>query len=283
MRNANAALTSFLLSKQPCTVADLFEFNLFNGQQHFWTSSDQTIHVNGSTYVNVGPALTRTKFEVKNTIDVPTMDISLISTGSDFGGQNIKLAIHNGLLDGAHVTLKRVFMPTPGDTSLGTVTLFGGRTSTVQISGRGAKITVKGDNVIMQQYMPRNVYNLSCIHTLYDAGCTLSAATFSFFDEVAAPTNAIAITLSIAGGSPQYNLGYVTITTGAGAGQIRTILNANATTLLLAYPLYVVPAPGDQLSVTYGCDKRSSTCLNVFNNLQHFRGFEAIPPAVLGA
>lgn len=283
MKSASPALISFLLSKRPCYIADLFSFQLSNGQAYYWTSSDQPIVSLGITYEAVGPLITRSRISIKNTIDVPEMTISLLSNGVDFnGGENIKLQIHNGLFDGAYVQINRAYMPTYGDTTLGTPLMFGGRVSVVQIGAKGAKISVKGDNVLMQQYIPRNVYSIACIHTVYDVGCTLHATDFTadFVVGAAIPTF---LHWTVAPADPaKYTLGYVTMTSGNAIGEQRAIVSASNDGVQLIYPLYQVPATGDTFTATFGCDRSISTCTNTFNNLQHRRGFDFIPPAEIG-
>lgn len=283
MKNATPALVSFLLSKRACYIADLFTFSLSNGSTYTWTSSDQPILSNGVVYQAIGPLLTRSRISIKNTIDVPEMTITLLSNGTDFdGGLNIKNEIHNGLLDGAYVQINRVYMPTYGDTSLGAPLMFGGRVSQVQIGAKGAKISVKGDNVLMQQYIPRNVYSISCIHTLFDTGCTLNAADFTFDFHLGASNPVFLNWIDPPGDTSQFVLGVATMTSGEAVGESRTVISAQTFGIQLIYPFYKPTAPGDTFSVTFGCDRSIPVCVNRFNNLQHRRGFDYIPPAEIG-
>jgi uncharacterized phage protein (TIGR02218 family) len=282
MRPASSGLIAFLLSRQPFWTTDLFSFALTNGTTNNWTSSDQSITAGGTLYVAMGPALTRTKWSVKNTIEVPEMEIKMLSTGTDYNsGENIKLLIHNGLLDGATITLYRAFMPTFGNTSYGQVLLFQGKTSTISLGAIGATITVKGINVCLQQYMPRNLFQLSCIHSLYDSGCTKDRADYTFEGVVGVAPTAQLITWGThrtTDGS-DFRLGYITMTSGVANGQSRTIEAANNSQMYLAYPLYEAPSVGDTFTATYGCDRSLTTCGNVFSNTAHYRGFPYIPPA----
>jgi uncharacterized phage protein (TIGR02218 family) len=190
---------------------------------------------------------------------------------------------HNGIFDGCQVTLQRAIMPNYGDTSLGLVMLLQGAVGPVQIAARGVKLTVKGANVRLQQFMPRNRFQLGCIHALYDAGCTVARGSFTTSNTVGAGSTAQVVTWG--SGAPatpeQYGLGYITFTSGAAIGQIRTIQAASADGVLLMYPLYDVPAPGDTFAVAFGCDKTLATCTDVFNNAIHYRGFPFIPPATM--
>lgn len=285
MRTASADLQAFLLSKSPFWTADLYTVQFTNGQTLRMTSSDQPIVANGYTFVPTTPAVKRGTWSVKYTQEVPVLNFTIFSTGTDFKDQlgntlNLKEAAHNGLFDYAYIELDRAFMPTFGDVSLGTVLLFGGRTAGISISALGIQITAKGDNVLMQQYMPKNMYQLGCIHMLYDAGCTLSQTAHTLTQAVGSGTiNTIFLPWSSAPSSPSYYVqGSVQITSGNGEGQIRSIVAANSTGISLTYPLYTLPAPGDTMAVSQGCAKNQNACKNQFANLAHYRGFPYIPP-----
>ena len=59
------------------------------------------------------------------------------------------------------------------------MTLFKGRLGDVDQIGRTtAKLTVNSDLVLLDIDMPRNVYQPTCLHTLYDSGCTLVKNAF---------------------------------------------------------------------------------------------------------
>ena len=170
MRAASAGLISLLLSKQPTWQADLFTFSLLNGTTLRLCSADTNITYGGNTWsaANAGSVgITQESVEHQNTLDVPSLEIDIISSSTDYAGRaNIKLAMHNGLLDGAWITLDRAIMQVingvHGDTTLGVVNIFAGRTGQVQVMSTGAKITVRGANVLMNQYMPKNILHDLC-------------------------------------------------------------------------------------------------------------------------
>jgi len=287
LRPFPSALTSFLLSGAPCIDASLVEIQLYNGGTIYLTSADQPITYGGNVYQATGvgangvPAMDVGEWSVVNTPDVPTCDIQFYSTGTDWqGGQNFKTLAHQGLLRGAYVTISEVFMPTFGDVSLGAGLIFAGRAGQVTITATGVLLTVKSDAVLMQQYMPKNQYQLGCIHTLFDVNCGASRTAFTFSFTVGAGGNNIFLPWATEPAEPaQFTLGALTVTSGPGAGQIRTIQEGVSTGLALSYPLDVMPAVGDAFTATYGCDKTAATCTNVFSNLQNRRGFDFIPPA----
>lgn len=283
MRAVPSALAAFILSGDPCFRADLFTIQLSGGGTVYLTSADQNVVYGGNTYLANLMAIDRTGWSLKNTTDVPAMTMQFYSTGEDYTeGENFMQLVHNGILDGAYITVSQAFMPTFGDTSLGVVLVFTGFSAPAQITSRGVMLTVKGDNVLMQQYFPRNVYQLGCIHNLGDSQCQVNLADFTTDNSVGGggTVNQIFIPWGTVPGTPAlYQLGIIKFTSGAALDQARGIQTANSSGLTLYYPLYDVPAPGDTFTVQYGCDKTTATCQNVFSNLQNRRGFEFIPPA----
>jgi hypothetical protein len=289
MRTVSGALQSFLESRQKCWKADLFTITTLKGVNYYWTDFDQPITYSNA-YLALGPALQRTRLGVKNTVEVPELTIKVSSLDTDLvGGLMFKEQIHNGYLDGATVSIDRLFMRFIGDTGLGVIGnfpggLFQGRMSSARITAVGAELTVKGANVLMNQYVPRNQYQIPCLHTFCDAGCTLLAATFTTAQTVGSGSTTTLIKWGSVPGNPAlYTLGKITVTSGAANGQVRTIKSASAAGIQLQYPLYNTPAPGDTFSAMQGCDRTynsgSGQDCTAHSNTQHFRGFPFIPPA----
>ncbi len=296
MRATTPELAAFLASR-PAEIwaVDLFSITLPDGLTTLrWSGGDVAVFFQGKTWTTIGPAFARTKWSGKDSTDVPTMDITMSSNGEDwFSGINVKHAIHNGLLTGAACQLDRAIGAVPG-VVLGTVTLFTGPVGPVELGAVTTKITVKGWMVVLQQYMPRNTYQTSCIHRLYDAGCTLDKATFTATNTVQGATRTTVEqpapwVLPDTSTVPYADLllGALKVESGPASGTKRTVAavfddgpSGGSTTF--AWPLYVAPNPGDNLSCALGCDKTSATCTARFANLQHIRSFPFIPPAEQG-
>jgi uncharacterized phage protein (TIGR02218 family) len=69
----------------------------------------------------------------------------------------------------------------------------------------------------------------------------------------------------------------VTFTSGGNTGVSATIKLADATGLILTYPLPALPALGDSFTAFQGCDHTLSTCRSKFANEANFRGFPFAP------
>jgi hypothetical protein len=314
MRVVPTALQELLAAMVPMWKADLFTITLANGTIYRWTDLDVNINLLGYESVPYlfyaqGPLLQRSRLGVKNTVEVPEMVIKLSALDTDFvGGLGIKQQLHNGLFDGATVFLDRTFMVTKPSGPLvegqtmsvtgliggtgayaginPTGGLFAGRMSQAKITAVGAELTVKGANVLMNQYVPRNSYQVQCLHTFCDAGCTLSEATFTNNNTCAAGTTNRVLQWGTVPGNPAvFTFGKITMTSGAAIGQIRTIKVASAAGITLQYPLYNTPATSDTFAAVQGCSKgygdnpASGQDCTSYSNTLHFRGFPYVPTA----
>lgn len=275
-------MQSFLTSGLPYFKADLFTIELPSGGIFRWTTYSKDLTYGLNTFAAFGPAIKRSNWNVKNTAEVPQMRFYVYSNNEDvYLFPMFKLLVHDGLLDGALITLERGILPTEDDTSLGTIVLYMGRVGTTKITALGVDITSTGLNSIMQQYMPRNEYMAGCILALYSPTCTLveSAHTLSTTVGITPAANKIFVPWASPPADPSlYQLGKCVITSGAGSGQQRTIDSASSAGVTLSYPLYVVPAAGDTVNFVQGCNKTQTRC-NQFGNIQNRRGFDYIPPA----
>lgn len=292
MRNVSPALQSFLQTRQPCWVADCFSIALADGATVLnWTSFDRNLSAGITTYAALGPLINRSRMTMRNTAEVPELEVTIAALDSVIvKGISLKTAVHNGLFDGGRLSLYRAWMPEPGDTSLGLVLMFNGRLSQATITAPTVQFTVKGDNVLMNQQAPRNLYQTTCLHTFCDAGCTLLGANYTVGFSVGAFPTTTKIPWGTAPANPGlYVLGALTFTSGICVGQVRTIRNADATGVYLTYPTYGLPSPGDSFTALMGCARTLKACQshvdkngNAVNNQQHFRGEPWVPQAEYG-
>lgn len=294
MRPQSGTLATFLQSRLPTWKSDLFAITLRDGTVYNWTDFDQSLTLDGTTYTTtvpgssptIGPLLSRTRLSVRNTIEVPELELKLAALDAvEVWGANIKQQLHNRAFDGASLLMTRIFMPSPGDTSLGGVPMFGGSMASSSVDATGGSLTFKGSNVRFNQYLPRNTFETSCLHSFCDAGCTLLESSFTLTAQVvgSGATSQIIPWTSPPADATKYTLGKLTMTSGAAINQVRTVKVISGSTITLTYPLYNAPASGDTFSILRGCDKTLNTssgqdCTH-YANTQHYRGFPFIPPA----
>jgi uncharacterized phage protein (TIGR02218 family) len=299
LRPCSVALATALAGPGPLWEADLFTVTLQSGTVYRWTSWEQDLVVAAHAFTSSGQWLSRGPWAIKNTMEVPTLEVVILAKAASFAGGGLLMTqLHNGLFDGAAVFLQRLFMPSPGDAvSLGTIDIFSGDAGAVTLSGAQATLKVRGKNSRLSENAPRNVYQPGCVHTFCDSGCTLTASSFTIGYTVGAVATRTSILLPAATtyATPAQSLrgGTLTMINGVAAGQKRAIIDYATFTppflptqlvgITLAYPLTVAPSPGDVFTTFSGCDKTLLTCANVYNNKVNFRGFPFVPPPATNA
>jgi len=286
MKPTSSALLTYVNNARgnpdvPLIFADIFTFTLMSGLILCYTNVDVTFAYNGSTYLANSVRVDGLKYTAKTGLEVDQQQITVAALATDTisGGAPFLQALRDGSFDGCEIQRNRVFFSdTIGGTAIGDVLLFKGRLGVINEIGRTtAKLTVNSDLVLLDIDMPRNIYQPTCLHTLYDSGCTLVANAFSAAGAVGSGSTASTINWSSA--ATVYQQGTITFTSGVNEGVTATIGSVTAgASLNLIYPLESECAPGDTFTVYFGCDHTPGTCQTKFNNLVNFRGFPYVPP-----
>jgi uncharacterized phage protein (TIGR02218 family) len=286
MKPASTALITYLNAARAgpdvaLLFADAFTFTLRSGLILCYTDVDVSFAYNGATYLANSILIDGLKYKASVGLEVDQQQITVAALETDTiaGGAPFLQSLRDGAFDGCEIERSRVFFSDRiGGTAIGAVTLFKGRLGTVDQIGRtSAKLTVNSDLVLLDIDMPRNIYQPTCLHTLYDSGCALIKNAFGSNGVVGAGSTASVILWSAA--DPKYQQGSILFTSGVNAGVTANVNGAVASTsLTLGYPLQSPPAAGDTFTVYQGCDHTPGTCQSKFNNLTNFRGFPYVPP-----
>lgn len=283
LRDVTPALAAALANGVPLFRANLFRFALTDGMVYRWTDWTDDLAVGSQIFTSGSPWVKRGAWKLANTMEVPSMDLTIIAKNDAFaGGANVKAQAHNGLFDGAEVLYSKAYMLTPGETTaLGVIDLFSGISGPADIDGATISLTIKGKNNRLNAGAPRNQYQSGCLHTFCDIGCALKRAAYTtthIVGTTGTPSRTFLPWADPPADYVMYKGGTVTMTSGLASGQSRTILAATAEGLTLIYPLYAVPMAGDSFSAFQGCDKTRDSCQRRLN-LQHWRAFPFVPPA----
>jgi len=278
MKTASASLIALLNTNQ-FIFSDLFTFTLSDATILRFTSADDNLTVSGNVFSSIGPLITRGTTKTVVGIQVDQLQVSFL-VNSTVLINTIPLAqfAMNGGFDGARLKLERVFMATWGDTSAGTLINFVGRVSDVTCTRAQVDLNINSDLELLNIMLPRNVYQAGCIHTLYDTGCGLVAATFTVTGNTTANSTSSSINCNLTQNASYFDLGTITYTTGNNAGVTRSVKSYTTGVMVpsLAFPF--APATGDLFTSKPGCDKLAATCnSSKFSNLANFRGFTTIP------
>lgn len=273
------ALAAFLNSTTQVYMADLFTFTLSGGVVIRYTSADVPVTVNGNTYA-LGPVITRGNTKLAVGISVDSLDLTLeADTSVTVNTVPLLQFIANGGLDGARLSLARAFAAGPGSAWVGSLGLFSGRLSDIQVSRYSASLAINSDSELLNVMVPRNVYQPGCGNTLFDGACGLSKAAFAAAATAMFGTDATKTVFAtdLAQADTYFALGFAVGVTGANAGVSRTVRAFAAGAIVTIQPWPQAVAIGDTFTVYPGCDKQQGTCSGKYANLPKFRGHPYIP------
>lgn len=249
-------------------MAEIYTFTLVGGTVLRYSAAATQITVGANTWTKTGLNFKRGSTKVVLGLETDQFDLTVYHDPNDpstyVNGQKFADFVRQGGLDGAVMQMERVFMAPGswGDTSNGTVIWFYGLVSNTAPGRSETRITVKDLTEKLNQQWPRRVVQASCIHTLYDSGCTLNKAAFAVAGTVGVGSTTTTITSNLANADDYFSLGFVVFNTGAAAGQkrsIKTYAQAGGV-MALNFPLTAAPANGDTFTVYPGCDKMMATC-----------------------
>jgi uncharacterized phage protein (TIGR02218 family) len=304
MRPASAALQSYLAANDTFLVIDLYTFALPSGEvlrYSGWTTpltipgtafAAGSLNYNPTQYTSftLGPRFDRSMVTTKIGIEPTELDISILAGAGDLiGTASFADAVRVGQFDGATVELDRLFAPPQPDgsgapaASLGAIVWFYGRVAETDVGRSKIEMKVKSLlNLLAQQQMPRRLYQAACTHVFGDAMCTFNRGGLAANVTAEAGSTQAAIVTSLSP-SPAtlYDQGTIVATSGANAGQTRTIAQLSGGSVVLLKAWLEPVAVGDGFQLLPGCDHTLATCQNTFNNLIHYGGFPYIPPPEL--
>lgn len=265
--------------------AKVYTVTLIGGTTLNWTDFDTDLDYAGTVFSSKAQYLAKPTWKVSNTMEVPELSLKLSSFNTAFNdGASLELQIHSGLLDGATVLMQECMMGADcNPNTLGLGPLFLGKVAGIDLDGVTATIGIKGKVNDLDQYVPRNLYQVSCNHAFCDPGCTLTAAAYTAeFAVGASPGTAFIPWASAPANAAAYQNGTLVITSGSASGSRRTIAAASSAGITLSYPLPFLPVAGNAFTAFQGCDKTldsgSSQSCTAYGNTAHYRGFADVPP-----
>jgi uncharacterized phage protein (TIGR02218 family) len=278
LKNATAGMIALLNSRVPVIFADLYTFALVGGTTLRYTPYDQNLTIGGNTWLAGGPQIKRSLLRQTIGLQVATMDLTIVTDGSHLvNGVPWIPAAQRGAFDGMHVLLERTAMPAPGDVSNGKYWKFSGDAGPIEFDRLVLHATVNSRVEIFNRPVPANRYQTGCMHTLFDAGCTLSKAAFGVNSTAAAGSTATQINCGLAQAAGYFALGTISFTSGVNAGSARSVKSYTPGAIVLARPLIAAPANGDAFTAFPGCDKTQATCTAKFANLPNFKATPYVP------
>lgn len=217
-------------------------------------------------------------------------------------------AARNGLLDRAHVVVRRAFAPMPGPdyqalepvdpnagpgqrvltfTPTGSLWWFEGYLAAGELTESLLSYKINPPTKLLNANFPRHVYRRGCGWDLYGTGCGVSREAFTYrgkMTSLATRNEVVGYTPSDGWGTSidhppngYFDEGVLTVVGGDNAFVRRGIKVHQGGVFTLSTPLPFPPKQDDEFTVVPGCNKTWETCGAKFNNQHHFRGFPNLP------
>ena len=240
-----------------------------------FTDHDLDVTFDGTTFE---AAAGMTTSEIRDSVGLSVDNLTVESALSSAHLSDHDLAA--GFYDDASIEIWRVNWSDPSQRVL----MRSGSIGEVRRAGHAFSAEIRGLSHYLQQPQGR-LYQYTCDATLGDARCgvDLTATGYRSIATIASVINLRQITVAGAAtyANDWFTRGLCRITSGANAGTAieikRHTLDGTLVTIELWQPLADLPAAGDAIILTAGCDKAFATCGARFKNSANFRGFPHMP------
>ena len=274
MRDIPAALASHL-EQTSTTICHAWRLTRTDGLVLGFTEHDHDLEFSGTVF---SAATGFRASEVETGLGLEADAANVAGAFSDAAISADDLAL--GRYDGARVETFLVNWQSPGDHVLLSTRELG------EVRTAGQAFTVELRSLAARLDQPHGrLYGRRCDADLGDTRCgkDISAAPFTLSGAITAVSDEMTLIVSGLDGRPAgwFDQGRIRFLTGQLAGLSADIsshtIEPGGARLALWSPLARPPAPGDQLSVTAGCDKAFETCSAKFGNGFNFQGFPYLP------
>jgi uncharacterized phage protein (TIGR02218 family) len=289
MKPLSDPLKALLATRQFYTVK-LFTFTLFDGTVASYCAGDHDVVWNSTTYScggSTGPYFERTdkkaKTHLKIGMDVDNLTFDVLPGSGTIERLPFLQAMRWGYFDGADLFYQRAYAPNGSSAITGALPMFKGRVADISFGRSILTFTINSYLELLNQNIPRNLFQAGCVNTLYDASCALDPNAFNDTSIAGAGSTAKMLLANFARADDYYDLGKVTMTGGALNGLSRPVRKwtagqgGNMGAILLGVPFPAAPMAGDTFKVFAGCDKQQTTCASKFSNIVNFRGTPYVP------
>jgi len=267
---------------QKLLQADLYTLTLADSTVLRYTSADRDITISGVTWAQ-GPLFKRGSTSYKLGTEASSLQVTITPRSADQLASLAWLqAASNGALDGATMLIERFITDNWADTSRGKIYHFFGLCGAVDMDRMSATITLNSPAILLNQQYPKNLFQVTCINTLYDSACTVNKAAKTVAGAALAGGSASTFGTNLVQADSYFNLGVIKFTSGQNSGASRAVdsyLLASGQ-VSVAYPFSYAPAAGDTFNIYPGCNKLfTGDCLGKFANQANFKGHPFIPVA----
>jgi len=309
MKAFSTDLLNLLAAGVPCSLTTLFAIGpCRNGAYIYACDGQLPVSFGGNVYQpSTFGSWSRGGVTTKIGLESNSCDLTLLTDNQVPvyfpGTSNTALmtdGIKFGLLGNANVTIYTLynsdFLPgckfpaTTGPTagSLVETKFVGMVTAIPKIGMTKTAITVQDMLYLLNIQVPRRVFQASCSNTLFDAGCTLAAASFTRTGAVGALTYPYQFTSSAhiapVSSAGTFTQGVLIWTSGKNVGltsfvRAWTAGGSSDTIQLDVAPIFAIQV-GDAFQIREGCNKTVTSCANLqgsTNAMMNFGGQPNVP------
>jgi len=263
------------LSTGVTTVARAWAISREDGVQMGFTDHDCALEFEGIRFEASG-GMTASALQQSTGLSVDNAEATGVLSHDSLSEGDIEA----GRFDGAEV---RIWYVNWADVSARQL-LFRGYIGEIRRSGQRFEAELRGLAERLNQTRGQ-VYQGPCPAILGDARCgvDVSGAGFGVDAEIAEVEDARVLRFAGLDGfeAGWFERGHVALLSGSGTGLNglvkRDVMVGDLREVELWQSIGAEIAPGDQVRLVAGCDKRAETCRLKFSNLVNFRGFPHIP------
>ncbi|HLY90217.1 MAG TPA: DUF2163 domain-containing protein, partial [Acetobacteraceae bacterium] len=162
-----------------CSLLTFAGGNLGANVLRYCSGDQDVVGADGQTYscggIDTGPYFdsksSKAKVHTKVGLQVDTLTLEILPLNAQLFGVPFAYALASQILDGAELTIDTAYMPTWGNTSVGTLRKFVGRVADIDF-GRGViGLTINSHLELFNGSFPANVFSAACGLSLGDTGC----------------------------------------------------------------------------------------------------------------
>lgn len=270
MKTITGALQTHL-DGEVTTLATCWKITRTDNQVFTFTDHTDDIPFDGDIY-EASTGFTPTQIEGNDRLAVDNLDVIGLISQDGIDRDDLLAGDYN------HAEIE-IFQLNYADTSQGRLKLRRGWLGEVQIKQGQFIAEVRGLTQRLQQRIGES-YSTLCRADLGDARCMVNLALFTVTGSITSLVNSRTFRDSTRTEADDvFNYGLLTFTSGDNTGRSMEVKDYTQTGgeielyAELGRPLQV----GDAYEVYQGCDKRLTTCINKFNNVDNFRGEPYVP------
>jgi uncharacterized phage protein (TIGR02218 family) len=278
-----SGLAAWLASARQALIFDAYTLISVTGTIARWIDADFDYTVpDGRAFVR-GPLFERGSISQKVGLSVDSLSLNMIpvyrNVAVTFGAQTLLEAAQRGTLRGATLQLERLVFATDVSDYQGLWIEFAGTLSVRNTSGGKIQAQVLSELNLLDKPMPPDIYQAQCKNTVFDPQCGLRRPEWEVASAVTSVTAGARsqFTSGLGQAAGYFNQGVVQFTSGANAGEKRTVKAFAGGVFSFALPWPQPIAVSDTFIAVPGCPRSLDVCTTRFNNRVRYRGEPFIP------